>query len=484
MRTGTRVEHSEHGRGVLKQIVGGQAIVEFYGEQLHVALDQLTSLENHEPAPVQSDAHTSIGGLMFRRAMEAINLGVVPPHPDQLLTLSINGSHRIKKLEGWLRDAKKQGFCKAFFGDYGSGKSHQLKTLEALALKHGWAVSYVEFDPKEADPAKPHLVYRAIISGLRFPARDDGSRIVGFDGFIKEVRDHWSSVCHGEYFRTSAWFWPTFSLLRNFAHDDDQDYRNTCAFLAGQPNPLSDVKRLAARTGRRPTLPQKMPRTLETSDIYVFHLTVLNEICQNLGYKGLLIILDEAEHVRGFNTKRRERANNLFELLSRCAHPPVPNDPPPIQNDHGFVLPKYWQEGPHFGIAVGLTEGDTFATEDLPMREACAFLHTEDDADFLKPTEPDHYKEWLEGFFELASKHCQGAGMLTDASNRRTLSRALVAEFKRVPERERVVRLWVKLACLVPSIIMANGVTDIEDLRSLTARAAREVAGNALPWEE
>jgi hypothetical protein len=483
VRTGTRIEHPEYGRGVVKQIVGGQAVVDFYGEPEHVAVDDLTSLDDDEPAPVQSDGHTTIGGVMFRRAMEAINLGVVPPHPDQLLTLSINGSHRIEKMEQWLRHAKTKGFCKALFGDYGSGKSHQLKTLEALALKNGWAVSYVEFDPKEADPAKPHLVYRAIVSGLRFPPRDDGSRIIGFDGFIKEVRDHWPKVSHGRYLQSSTWFWNTFSLLRNFAHSDDQDYLNTCTFLAGQPNPLSDVKRLAAQTGRRPKLPDKMPRTLETSDIYVFHLVVLNELCRNLGFKGLLIILDEAEHVRGFNTKRRDRANNLFDMLSRCAHPPVAGDPPPIQNDHAFELPKYWREGPHFAVAVGLTEGDTFTTKDVALREACAFLHSEDDADFLKPTQPDQYKEWLDNFFELVYTHCQGAELLADASNRRVLSRALLTEFKRVPERERVVRLWVKLACLVPSIIMANGATDIEDLRSLTARAAREVAGNALPWE-
>ena len=45
---------------------------------------------------------------------------------------------------------------------------------------------------------------------------------------------------------------------------------------------------------------------------------------RSLGYKGLALILDEAEHVRGYNVNRRERANNLFDLLSRAAHRPIP----------------------------------------------------------------------------------------------------------------------------------------------------------------
>lgn len=484
IRVGTRVDHPDHGRGVVKEVLGGHGIVEFYGERVHIELGELSSLDQDEPAPVRSDTSLDIGRILFRRALEAINLGVVPPHPDQLLTLAINGSHRVKQLGGWLRDFKEKGLCKVFFGDYGSGKSHQLRTLEALARKHGWVVSYVEFDPKEADPAKPHLVYRAITSGLRFPPRDDGSTIVGFEGFIKEVRDHWSKTSLGKNFRASPWFWNAFSLLRNFPHSDDWEYRKVCAWLGGQPIPLSDVKRLASRTGRRTEMPQRMPRTLETSDIYVSHLVVINELCQQLGYKGLLLILDEAEHVRGYNTKRKERANNLFDLLSRCAHPPVAGDPPPVQNDHAFVLPPFWTTGPHFALAVGLTEGDTFSDPDISLREACAFLHSEDDAEFLKPPEPAHYREWLGKFFDLVHKHFGSAELLANPDNRRVLADALTREFSSVEPRERVMRLWVKLGCLVPCIILSGAAQDIEDVRSLIAKAAREVAGRVLPWGE
>jgi hypothetical protein len=57
-------------------------------------------------------------------------------------------------------------------------------------------------------------------------------------------------------------------------------------------------------------------------------LVLLNEICRSLRYKGLALILDEAEHVRGYSVNRRERANNLFDLLVRAAHRPIPRDTP------------------------------------------------------------------------------------------------------------------------------------------------------------
>lgn len=63
--------------------------------------------------------------------------------------------------------------------------------------------------------------------------------------------------------------------------DGAREYGKACAWLGGQPIPLSEVKRLASRTGRRADVPQRMPRTLETGDIHVSHL-VLRVVCSEL----------------------------------------------------------------------------------------------------------------------------------------------------------------------------------------------------------
>ena len=184
---GADVRHPNYGPGRVIQVLGQQAVVDFFGDQLTVDARALEIENAPDPVPV-AEARSGIDRVLFRRAYEAVNLGVVPPHPDQLLALSIGGDLIAKRTGDWLDAARETGLCKVIFGDYGLGKSHHLKMIEACALRHGWVVSFLELDPKQVDPAKPHLVYRALMAALRFPTRGDGSRIGGFFGLVGEVQ--------------------------------------------------------------------------------------------------------------------------------------------------------------------------------------------------------------------------------------------------------------------------------------------------------
>ena len=62
-----------------------------------------------------------------------------------------------------------------------------------------------------------------------------------------------------------------------------------------------------------------MPQTKDTGLIYAFHLVVLNEVLKALGYKGLAILIDEAEHVRTYSINRYHRANSFFDVLAKFA---------------------------------------------------------------------------------------------------------------------------------------------------------------------
>src|SRR5438093_559684 len=96
IKSGTAVSHSTYGPGRVRQVVGGLALVEFFGEEIEVPVDQLES-EEAEPAPVE-DRPPSRERAQLRRAYEAINLGVVPPSPDQLLALSIGGEQISREI--------------------------------------------------------------------------------------------------------------------------------------------------------------------------------------------------------------------------------------------------------------------------------------------------------------------------------------------------------------------------------------------------
>ncbi len=482
---GDRVEHPEYGYGRVASILGSQAVVDFSGEEIPVSTEQLTRREEDTPGVLSRSASSGSLRVPFRRAFEAVNLGVVPPDAAALEELSIGGAATVSRMRKWLEDCYQDGLCKVAFGYYGAGKSHFLHLAKVAALDAGWAVSYLEFDPKAADPAKPHLVYQGLMTNLEFPARSDGRRAEGFMGFVQEVRNHWESVRDLRLFRASPWFSRAFEVLQYYPHGEDHDYVNACAWLGGNGSALSVIRQLARNQGIKPGIVPLMPRTRETAEIYCMHLAVVAEACRAVGYKGLLIILDEAEHVRGYNVRRQDRANNFFDILARCAHRPLPADPPPLLNDHGLSLPDFWRRGPHFGLLVGLTEGDTFSNPDLSLRESCGFLFSERDKVELRPPDPADYEEWCMKLFEkFYGFYPERSELLATQENRKTLAATLRSAFEKLQPEERSLRIWVKLACLVPSILMAKKVDDLPDLVEMTRGSAAAATRGGLPWED
>lgn len=483
-KPGDPVRHQDYGPGRIRQVLGGVAVVDFFGEEIEVPTSELTADEVAPPKVAnQVDGRRHHEHVLFRQSYEAINLGVVPPHPDELINLSIDGPQIAERIHQWLKAGHSQGINKVVFGDYGAGKSHYLRLIRATALKAGWVVSYVEFDPKEADPAKPFLVYRALMANLHFPPRVDGSRSLNFYDLIREIRKQWTEVSSGKYYKASPWFRAVLPLLRHFPHASTQDYLGACNWLAGCPFDARVLRTMAREAGwaeRAPT----MPRSLETAEIYVFHLVLLNEICCAVGYEGLLLIVDEAEHVRGFTPPRRHRANNFFDLLARCAHKPHQGLPPPLRNEHGHALPAYWKEGPHFGLVVGLTEGDTFSDPSLSLREACVFLHEEADIVRLRKPTPAEYQRWCRDLFSRFHEYEPlGTELLSLAADRDRLAEVLTEEYKRDGVNQSTLRIWVKLAALVPSIVLARNADTVDQLETIVRKAAQEACGRMLPWE-
>jgi hypothetical protein len=487
LNKGDKVTHLEYGQGIVKQILGDTVVVNFYGDDLDVDVLTLTPIvEIAPPVTDRTKEDRSQDKTSFRAAFEAINLGVAPPDSGQLIDLTIRSDELKKQVSGWLTHAPQKGLCKVVFGYYGSGKSHMLKFVRSMALKAGWAVAYLEFDPKAADPAKPHLVYQNLMAALEFPKREDGRQSEGFIGFVKEVRDHWAqkNIRNNAVFKSNPWFSRTFEILMKYPHMPDvmEEYLDACLWLAGNHNSFQTVNALAREKGLKIKVP-RMPVTKETADIYVHHLVVVNTLCKLLGYKGLTIILDEAEHVRGFNVRRRERANNLFELLARSAHLPNPDDDDPAMNDHGMPVPSYWNHGPHFALFVGLTEADTFLDQSLSLREACLFLRTDEDRIMLANPSRADYAQWCDLFLK---KFCSFYPLETKLIGTDRLRARVVdclAENYAASQEGVALRNMIKLASLVPCMLLSRPEITFEELISHLKSIMGDYLGNALPWE-
>jgi len=486
IKPGDQVEHEEFGIGQVLALLGETATVEFFGETFDVEVGELLPRPNGS-SPVINSAPVREGtDLAFRQSFEAVNLGVVPSNPDQLIKLTIGGDQISANVRSILDDAPRSGASRIFMGYYGSGKSHHLRLVRAIALREGWVTASIELDPKAADPAKPFSVYQELITGLEFPMRSDGSRNEDFFDLIKEIRDKWMDVRSLKYLKASPWFGNGIEALQFLAHRrDDPEYVSAVNWLAGQVKLISAIRKVTWREGYRGKIPT-MPQTKDTGLIYAFHLVVLHEVLKALGYRGLALIIDEAEHVRTYSINRYLRANNFFDVLARCAHPPRKDLQDPNCDYDMTGVPPFWREGPHFGLFVGLTEGED--TQDLKRKagEMSVLIHSPDEVVHLAPPSAADYEAWAIRFLTEASSHLgPKVDLLSDPDLCAQIAAVLRERFEQIPDTEKLLRNWTKMAGLPPAVLLSQSVAvGHNELLAIIDDAAKQISGEVMPWDE
>lgn len=477
-----QVEHAEYGIGKVLAVLGNTATVDFFGEALDVTVDELV-LRDHSAAaaPAKVRAPTDIG---FRKSLEAVNLGVVPSDPEQLIALTIAGEKVSRDLGKLLSGRLNSGAARIFLGYYGSGKSHHLQLVRSVALRHGWVTASVELDPKAADPAKPATVYRELLGNLQFPEREDGSRSADFFDLVKEMRDNWSRIRGLPYFSRSPWFSKGLEALLYLPHRrDDASYVAAVSWLAGQVKQISAIRSIAWH-GTKTQIPS-LPQTKDNGLIYAFNLVVLNEVLKELGYKGLAIIIDEAEHVRGYSFPRYIKANNFFDILARCANAPLKGVRRP-HCDFEVELPAFWKEGPHFSLFVALTEGEDTRDLERKMGEMSVLIHDQQQVHHLAAPSPREYETWCRNFLDQSAQRLGPAvELLSRAELRARVASTLRRHFEATAPEEMVLRNWTKMAGFAPAVLMARpGKVEADELVEIVDAAAAQIAGSMMPWDE
>lgn len=478
---GSRVYHQEFGDGKVSSVFGAYATVVFFGESIKVKVDELRLVKQKVTSAVVETTFDEQSSTEFRQAFEAVNLGVVPVNPKQIVKLTIGGEKIAEKIARVLSQHNKKGVNNCYKGYYGSGKSHHLQLVKSIAIQEGWVTSLVELDPKGVDPAKPSTVYQEIISKLEFPARKDGKQNLDFFDLIKEIRDNWIEVKKLNYFQNSPWFNRGLSALFQLPHHrHNQVYASGVNWLSGQSKNVSAIRSARVPGAKWNRIPP-MPQTLRSGYVYAFHLVVINEILKFLGYKGLLLILDEVEHIRGYTAKRKEHAKHFIQTLKCCTLNNVTDFRARDEEYNWYNMPAFWREGPHFGLFVGLTEDHTDDFEDDDRELEMVNMVTQLDL----PSSAD-YGEWVDLFLQKCGR---GFGtnvrMLKFKKTREKLRRVLQENYQTASPTEKVLRNWTKLAGLPAAVLMgSNGSIDEDKLIEIISRSASEIAGERLPWDD
>jgi hypothetical protein len=131
-----------------------------------------------------------------------------------------------------------------------------------------------------------------------------------------------------------------------------------------------------------------------------------------------------------------------------------------------------------------LTEGDTFEYSYDSLRDACIFLHSEDDQIILGIPSRKEYEAWCVNLLNSFHEHYpQKTELLSFPNAIETIAETLADEFEENEDSDLVIRIWVKLACLVPSVILARNAESVDDIITIIQEAVSELSGGVMPWE-
>jgi len=258
-----------------------------------------------QPALIEIDT------IQARRMVEAFRLGIVPHQDVESFTFGREKS--IAVLDGALANlARGQGDVFMVEGEYGAGKTHLLEYVHHRALAAGMATSLVQFDAAEVSPHRPKRVYREVVHNLRYikDATEHGFRDLLRSGSGLDIQDHvflgpvLAKLCRidaGHQQSEVFWQWVEGESTKEYATDQKSPFR----VKGGQRIPaLYDFSTAA--------------------DLYCNIFSGLSWMARELGMKGLVLLVDEAETVTHlWDIMYLTKSVNFMDGLVRTAQ----NDP-------------------------------------------------------------------------------------------------------------------------------------------------------------
>ncbi|BBO18322.1 conserved hypothetical protein [Candidatus Brocadia pituitae] len=257
--------------------------------------------------------------------------GIPPEYGFQFFTAGLDPYLSIIKDE-YLSSFIKQGGStfKMIVGTYGGGKTHFLYCVRDLAWKSNFVVSYVSLSPGESPFHKLELVYRAIVQSIVPPLLPE-ELLSGYERGIVSFLRRWYSqsyqeiqnkglsgeslreellniVEHVDGIESISFAKAVKAAFRALINKRDEDFDNICQWLNGE----NYDRRIHASYG----ILQRIDKTTAFTMI-----RSLSQWIRQIGYSGLVVLLDEAEKVPSLTTKNREQhLNNLREIIDECGH--------------------------------------------------------------------------------------------------------------------------------------------------------------------
>ncbi|MBA2665163.1 MAG: DUF2791 family P-loop domain-containing protein, partial [Bradymonadaceae bacterium] len=279
---------------------------------------------------------TMSASLRASLVLEAMRLGVVPA--ADLSGYTVGREREAARIEADLDQVERDGGAvRAFLADYGVGKTHLLEHLQHQAAQRNFLTARVVLDAREAAPSHPQRVYRALVRSLRYPERplEEGAGLrpllekavtndqaradfeVGTKLAGRSLRERLDDGMH--LYLTPALSYFEELTGSNAGPDDAATLALLLDWLEGHPTVSNqDIDSQLSRRMRGSHRIYSLKDYRPWARIYAYLISGIARLANQVGYAGLVILLDEAEFYALLSSENREYARYLFKALS-CA---------------------------------------------------------------------------------------------------------------------------------------------------------------------
>ena len=233
--------------------------------------------------------------------------------------------------EEYLRSFVRDGGSafKMVIGVYGGGKTHFLYCIREIAWKYDYITSYITLSPEQTPFHKLEQVYRAIVANLVYPQTCE-ELLSGYDRGIEAVIKKWYNEKYQELsakltgdavsrelntYASSLGPYESISF-RNAVKEAfialnekrEEDFTLIMQWLRGENPPKNMLKGF------------KIFEKIDKSTAFKMIRSLVQWI-REIGYSGLIVLMDEAEQTPSMSSKQKSLLlNNLRELIDECGH--------------------------------------------------------------------------------------------------------------------------------------------------------------------
>ncbi len=269
-----------------------------------IAKNIIETLGSHGIPPEYGVHHFSVGLENFRKVLD-----------EEYLSSFIKEGNNAFKL---------------VVGNYGGGKTHFLYSIRDLAWEENYIISYLTLQKDSSPFYKLENIYKELANTLQPHLEEEllsGHNNKGIDAVLQI----WYSQKYQQYsdkefdkthilqsiledirdlseFESISFKNAIQAALKALAKGEQEDFDNTIQWLKKEG--------YNARVHRAHGILEKIDKSTAFKMI-----RSLSQLVKQLGYSGIIIFLDEAEHTSSLSTKdNKQLLSNLREVIDECTH--------------------------------------------------------------------------------------------------------------------------------------------------------------------